>query len=158
MRARYLLLLVAFILPACGSTGGTSGPSCQSPQKLTIAGYSTGSTPINYGLPLAPSPYPTTATFLYFSAANGPSQTNPATFPTFAGTPILSGSDGTTITAGGLAPLEHTHLTIAGLYGYSSSISGLKPNVTYTVSFASLQWVQTGCRYGSQSAGSFLTS
>jgi len=57
-----------------------------------------------------------------------------------------------------LLPIENTHLTITDLYGYSSSISGLVPNVSYSISFTSLQAVQTGCTYGGQSAGSFSTN
>jgi len=101
-------------------------------------------------LPLLPS--------CIFSAANGPPQTNAANPPTFTGTPVLTGSNGTTIAGGTLLPIENTHLSITNLYGYSSSISGLVPNVSYSVSFASLQGVQTGCSYGGQSAGSFSTN
>lgn len=154
MRIPYLCALIAFVLVGCGG-GGTSGPTCSPPQTLMVVGYSTGSTPAF--LPTASSPYPAAATFLYFSAANGPPQTNAATPPTFTGTPVLTGSDRTTIAGGTLLPIVNSHLQITNLYGYSSSISGLVPNVSYSVSFASLQWVQTGCRYGAQSAGSFST-
>ncbi len=157
MRSSYICVLVAFILAGC-SGGGSGGQACGAPQTLMVAGYSTGSAPVTYGLPLASSPYPASATYLYFSEANGPPQTNAGTFPTFTGTPVLTGSDGTTITGGTLVPIGYVHLSIAGQFGYYSRISGLIPNVTYSVSFSSLQWVQTGCSYGGQTAGSFSTN
>ena len=157
MRLPYLCVFIAFILAGCGG-GGANGPTCASPQTLMVVGYSTGSAPANFPLPFASSPYPAAAAFLYFSAANGPPQTNAANPPTFTGTPVLTGSNGTTIAGGTLLPIENTHLSITNLYGYSSSISGLVPNVSYSVSFASLQGVQTGCSYGGQSAGSFSTN
>jgi hypothetical protein len=153
MRPKFLCILTLFVLAGCG--GGSSGSECTSSQALTLSGYSTGSTPVSLGLPRDPSPYPAAATFLYFSAEGGAVQTDPAHPPTVTGVPILAGSDGTTIEGGTLVPSEYTHLSITNLLGYSSSISGLAANVTYKVSFASLQSVQTGCRYGSQSSGEF---
>ncbi len=155
MRIPSLHVFIAFILAGC--SGVTNGATCTSPQTLTVVGYSTGNAPANFPLPIASSPYPAAATFLYFSAANGPPQTNAANPPTFTGTPVLTGSNGTTIVGGTLLPIENTHLSITDLFGYFSSISGLVPNVKYSVSFASLQWMQTGCNYGGQSAGSFST-
>ncbi len=156
MRSSYIYVLVASILAGCG--GGPGAQACGAPQTLMVVGYSTGSAPANFPLPIASSPYPAAATFLYFSAANGPPQTNAANPPTFTGTPVLTGSNGSTIAGGTLLPIENTHLSITDLYGYSSSISGLIPNVTYSVSFSSLQWSQTGCNYGGQTAGSFSTN
>ncbi len=130
-----------------------------------VDGYSTGSTPAF--APTMSSPYPAVSTFLYFTESGGPSQTNPATPDTntgtpvltgSTGTPVLTGSNGTTLTGGTLIPIENSHLQITTLYGYSSSISGLLPNVSYSVSFSALQGVQAGCNYGGQSAGSFSTN
>jgi len=121
MRSSYICVLVAFILAGC-SGGGSGGQACGAPQTLMVAGYSTGSAPVTYGLPLASSPYPASATYLYFSEANGPPQTNAGTFPTFTGTPVLTGSDGTTITGGTLVPIGYVHLSIAGQFGYYSHL------------------------------------
>ncbi len=155
MRQRYLGVLIGLMLTGCGG-GGSNGPACPSSPTLMIDGYSTGSAPTF--APTTSSPYPAVATFLYFTESGGPSQTNPATPNTFTGTPVLTGSNGTTLTGGTLVPIENSHLQITTLYGYSSSISGLIPNVSYSVSFSSLQGVQTGCNYGGQSAGSFSTN
>lgn len=151
---------LALLLSACSSGNGTPARGCPSAQVLSIAGYSTGTAPIPGGLPSTTGPYPTTATFLYFSAGN---QSQPPAAssapPTVTGVPTLRGSDGTTITGGTLTPVEAVEvLELTSLFGYSSSISGLKPNITYTVSFASLTGAPTGCPYGAQTAGSFQTS
>jgi len=65
MRIPYLCVFIAFILAGCGG-GGANGPTCASPQTLMVVGYSTGSAPANFPLPIASSPYPAAATFLYF--------------------------------------------------------------------------------------------
>lgn len=145
---------LSVLLSGCGS--GSGAAACPPAQVLSVVGYSTGSTPVSDGLATDPSPYPITATYLYFSVRRQPAS-SPNEPPTVTGIPILKGSDGSSIAAGSVVPVVIVHITPI-LFGYASSISGLKPNVTYSVSFASLTGVPSGCSYGAQAAGSFQTS
>jgi hypothetical protein len=148
--------LLALALSACSSTPSTT---CPSAQQLLVVGYTTGSTPYSGdALPLASSPYPTSATFLYFAVAKGATISGAGNALTVAGTPLLKGSDGSRITAGNLAAIVGAVDNIPDLYGYSSSVSGLEPNVTYTISFASLRGIQSGCSFPAETAGSFATN
>jgi hypothetical protein len=148
------LLLVAS-LAGCASSSDTKG--CPPSQALMVAGFSTGSTPLQDGLPDTQGPYSTSATFIYLST-NQDQLFHRGTALTVEGTPVVHGSDGTTISPGMIVPVETVHDDLPIVFGYSSSITGLKSNVTYSVSFSSLRGVQTGCAYGGEQAGSFTTS
>lgn len=150
--------LFLILLWGCSGGGTPSANNCGSQPTLSLAGYSTSSNPEVAGLPQNGSgPYPSIATFLYFSSQGGPA-TGLQPFLSVTGTPNLKGSDGSAITAGPLSAIEVNNTPAPVLMGYYASISGLKPNVTYSVSFASFQSVQPSCQYGGRSAGSFVTN
>lgn len=143
---------LAFVLLLAGCSVASSH-SCPPASMLSIDGYSTGSAPDAGGLPIVSGKYPTASTYVYFSTSQG--STGPQ-LKTVTGVPILKGSDGSTISGGGLTPVFAVDVTPI-LLGYASSVSELKSNLTYSVSFASLTGNPSGCAYGGQSSGSFQT-
>lgn len=151
-RSASYLALGSAILAGCGN--GAPASPCPAEPQLTIEGYSTGSAPFVDGIAPAAGAYPTSATYVYFSTNPGSDSEQLASV---AGVPTLKGSDGSTIAGGAIAPVLTVDVTPI-LFGYSSTVSGLEPSLTYSVFFATLTGAQSGCRYGPEGAGSFRTS
>lgn len=145
------LALGPALLAGCGN--GTPATPCPAEPRLAVEGYSTGTTPFVDGIEPATGAYPTSATYIYFSTDPGSTSVN---LVSVTGVPTLDGSDGSTITGGAIVPVTAFDITPI-LFGYSSTISGLKPNLTYSLDFGTLTGVQSGCRYGPEGAGSFQT-
>ena len=143
-------MLTALMVSACGGGGGASlSPACPPAQILTFIGGNVGTGSFQTS-PLSPA-----TTVLDFSYSN-------ATF--VVGTVSLSGSDGSSLAG---FPLSAQYLLPDGLpppsiLQYTSSISGLRANNTYTVTVQSLRTDTTfgapACNYPAQTAGSFRTT
>lgn len=146
---RRVLLACAMALAGCS---GTSTPACSPGPTLALLGYSEAQTPYEAEInPILTGVYSTSATFLVFQPDNG-------NLVTVRGTAILTGSDGSKLYGapfddeGVTPPVSHTSYITA----YFAGISGLEADMTYTVSFNSLEGVQ-GCQYPGQTVGSFVT-
>ena len=153
MRFQYVVLALA----VAGCSDNPSA-SCPPAQTLSVVGYSAGTAANTYGLVFSPSPFPaSTTTFIYFNAGNQTPIHGSNESTTETGIPIFTASDGSTVTGGILQVISEAEDDTVVLDGYSSSVSGLKPGLTYGASFKSLRGLPDGCEYGAQAAGSFST-
>ena len=161
--SRRMWPLAVTLLVACSGNDGVSIPACPSPQALSVAGYSTGAAPVGPpGIPMATGAFPVNATYLYFSFSGGTTPTNPNSVETMGGIPALMGSDGSKILPGAIAPSESLVAGTLTPAGYYATVSGLQPNITYTVTFDPLSSLPfdgfPACSYMKQPGGSFSTT